>query len=410
MNPSHLIIKIGTCLTAFLCAALLYGQSNDALEQPVHGVWVSVVSNIDYPSKPGLTAEELRAEADKWLDLAVEMRFNAIFLQVRPMCDALYRSDLFPWSSFVSGTQGQAPDGDFDPLDYWVKEAHKRNVKLHAWLNPYRVATGQKALEKMATDNPAKIHPEWTFQHKDRTYFDPGIPEVRDLVVKGIVEIVEKYDVDGIHIDDYFYPERKLDEDFDTFEKYGEGFDNIEDWRRHNVDLFIEAADKAIHNVRKDVVWSVSPAGVWANKSNHPLGSDTHGNQCYFDLYADVRGWVKKEIIDAVIPQIYWEFGFKAADFQILADWWSEVVADTNVKLYVGTAAYRVDPNAKSEAWRDGNQLIRQLEYMDGKKEISGQVFFTAHSFKEGAIPHDVVKAYAKEHEWSPELTPAEEK
>lgn len=392
-------------LLLLACAALasteLRGQTIDRKANELHGVWVSTVSNIDYPSKPGISAEQLASEADAWLDIAQELGFNAVFLQIRPMCDAMYKSRIFPQSSFLSGEQGKAPDGNFDPLEYWIREAHKRNIQIHAWLNPYRVASSRKYLEKLADDNPAKIHPEWTFMHEDRTYLDPGVPEARDLVVKGIIEIVENYDVDGIHIDDYFYPERKIEADKATYEKYGQDFDNIEDWRRHNVDLFIEAASKAIHERKPNVVWSVSPAGVWANKGSHPLGSETRGNQCYFDLYADVRGWIKNEWIDAVIPQIYWEFGFKPADFQILVDWWSDVVSDTNVRLYIGTAAYRVDPKAKSEAWRDPEQLTRQLEYMKEAPEVSGQVFFTAHNFKKGQPAREPVERFSKKENWS---------
>ena len=395
------LLLVLACAVVALANHNLNAQTLDRKANELHGVWVSTVSNIDYPSKPGLTSEQLAAEADAWLDLAQQMRFNAVFLQVRPMCDAMYRSSIFPWSHFLTGEQGKAPENNFDPLEYWIREAHKRNIQVHAWLNPYRVAVSAKTLEKLADDNPAKIHPEWTFEHKGKTYLDPGIPEARQLVVSGVIEIVENYDVDGIHIDDYFYPERKVDADKATYEKFGQDFDNIEDWRRHNVDLFIEEAAKAIRERKPQVVWSVSPAGVWANKGSNPLGSDTRGNQCYYDLFADVRGWVKKEWIDAVIPQIYWEFGFKPADFQILVDWWYDVVADTNVRLYIGTAAYRVDPNAKSEAWRDPEQLTRQLEYMASKPEVSGQVFFTAHNFKKGQPAREPVEKFGEKNNWS---------
>lgn len=385
--------------TVFSVSSALAGDN-----AKLHGVWVSSVSNIDYPSKPGLSEDKLRAEADAFLDRAVELRLNLIVLQVRPMGDAYYQSDIYPWSSFISGQQGQAPDGNFDALAYWVEGAHKRGIQLHAWVNPYRVTIGKKELEDLAENNPARIHPDWTFKHGDRYFLNPGLPEVRQLVVDGMVEIVKKYDVDGIHIDDYFYPERNITEDEETYKKYGQDFDNIEDWRRHNVDLLIEAAGKAIHSARPNVVWGVSPAGIWANKSSNPLGSETNGNQCYYNLYADVRGWIKKEWIDYVVPQIYWQIGFKIADFKILTDWWSDVVKDTNVNLYIGTAAYRVDPNSKTEAWRDPQELTRQLEYMEASPEVDGQVFFTAHSFKPGAPACAPVEEYGKAH-WD-EVTP----
>ena len=373
------------------------------------GLWVSTVSNIDYPSKRGLSAEELAKEADEILDRAAALHFTAIFLQVRPMGDAFYPSKLYPWSSFVTGEQGVAPDKNFDVLGYWVKAAHSRGLELHAWINPYRVTVGKKELEDLAEDNPARQHPDWTFKHGDRFYLNPGIPEARKHVVQGIAEIVRNYDVDGVHIDDYFYPERKIEEDSETYKKYGRGIDNIEDWRRDNVNRFIAEAANAIHQIRKDVVWSVSPAGIWANKDSHPLGSETRGNQCYFNLYADVRKWIKEETIDAVIPQIYWHIGFEIADFSILTDWWSDVVADTDVKLYVGVAAYRLDPNSKTEAWRDLKELDRQLDYMAASPEVDGQVFFTEHSFRPGKPAYEAIKRFGEEHNW-PTVAPADSK
>ncbi|MGI6401746.1 MAG: glycoside hydrolase family 10 protein [Thermoguttaceae bacterium] len=364
------------------------------------GLWVSTVFNIDYPSKKGLTAEELAREADAILDRAVELKFNAIFLQVRPMGDAFYPSKLYPWSGYLSGEQGVAPDKNFDVLGYWVDAAHKRGLQLHAWINPYRVTVGKLELEDLAPDNPARQRPNWTFKHGDRYYLDPGIPAARKHVVNGIVEIVRNYDVDGVHIDDYFYPERKIEADVQTWKKYGRGIDDIEDWRRDNVNLFIADANRAIHRARQDVVWSVSPAGIWANKSSHPLGSDTRGNQCYFNLYADVRKWIKEETIDVVVPQIYWHIGFDIADFATLTQWWSDIVADTNVKLYVGVAAYRLDPNSKTAAWADLKELDRQLDYMATVPEVDGQVFFTEHNFRPGLPAYEAIRRYAQEHNW----------
>ncbi len=380
-------------------ASSTYGQnSTKGSNRPLHGVWVSTVSNIDFPSKPGLSASEMRAETDALLDRFVELRLNAVFLQVRPMGDAYYPSEIYPWSSFLSGEQGKAPDESFDALGYWVKSAHERGIQLHAWVNPYRVTVGGKELNDLAENNPARQHPDWTFKHGERYYLNPGIPEVRDLVIRGMVEIATNYEVDGIHMDDYFYPERNITEDTETFAKYNDGIEDIEDWRRHNVDLLIEAAGKAIHEARPGCAWGISPAGIWANKSSNPLGSETRGNQCYYNLYADVRGWIKKEWIDYVVPQIYWHIGFEIADFKILTDWWSDVVKDVNVKLYIGTAAYRVDPQSKTESWRDPNELTRQLKYMSKSPEVDGQVFFTANSLATGKPASEPIERYGKKH------------
>ncbi|MDD3590531.1 MAG: family 10 glycosylhydrolase [Thermoguttaceae bacterium] len=404
LNKLSLRFSLIVALSALILSTAAFAK--DETEQ-LHGVWVSTVSNIDFPSKPGLTAEQMRAEADAILDLAAELRLNAIFLQARPMGDAFYPSKYYPWSSFLSGEQGKAPDQDFDALAYWVEGAHQRGMQLHAWVNPYRVTTGKTTLEDLAENNVALMRPKWTFQHGDHVYLNPGVPAVRKLVVAGMVEIVENYDVDGIHIDDYFYPARNLTEDEKTFEKYGKDFDNIEDWRRHNVNLLIKEAGKAIHKARPNVVWGVSPAGIWANKSNNPLGSDTRGNECYYSLYADVRTWIKNEWIDYVVPQIYWHIGYEIADFTILTDWWSDVVKDTKVKLYIGTAAYRVDPESKTEAWRDPQHLKRQLEYMAQSPEVAGQVFFTANKLTPDKPARAPVKEYGQEH-WK-EIQPVNE-
>lgn len=378
-----------------------------AAKRPFRGVWVSTVGNIDYPSKPGLSADQLRSEADALLDRAAELRLTAVVLQVRPMGDALYRSKIYPASSFVSGKQGVAPDGDFDPLAYWVDGAHRRGLQLHAWVNPYRVTTGAAQKNALAPTNPAVLHPEWTFERDGKVYLNPGIAEVRQLVIAGMVEIVENYAVDGIHIDDYFYPARDMTEDLATFRRFPRNFHDVEDWRRDNVDILIRDAGKAIRKARHGVVWGVSPAGIWANKTSHPLGSDTRGNQCYFNLYADVRHWVKSEWIDYVTPQIYWHIGFEIAEFKTLVDWWADVAEGTDVALYIGTAAYRVSPTSKTPAWRDPQELTRQLDYMATKERVDGQIFFTAHSLAQGAPASAALEAYSAEHWEAPRPTQA---
>ena len=222
------------------------------------------------------------------------------------------------------------------------------------------------------------------------------------------VEIVENYDVDGIHIDDYFYPARDMTEDLDAFRRFPRDFHDVEDWRRDNVDILIRDAGQAIHKARPGVVWGVSPAGIWANKSSHSLGSDTRGNQCYFNLYADVRHWVKSEWIDYVTPQIYWHIGFEIAEFKTLVDWWADVAEGTDVALYIGTAAYRVSPTSKTPAWRDPQELVRQLDYMATKERVDGQIFFTAHSLAPGKPASAAIEAYSAEHWQAPEPEKAE--
>lgn len=335
------------------------------------GVWVSTLINLDYPSKQGLSESELKAEADEILDNCAAMGFSAVLFQVRPSGDALYESDYFPWSEFVSGTQGVSPG--FDMLDYWVEAAHARGLELHAWINPYRVARNSHDLSALSKDNPARQHPEWVVMHDDgHMYLDPGIAEARELVVNGVREICERYDVDGIHFDDYFYPDGGLD-DAETYAASGSSLD-IDDWRRENIDTLIREVYEITQASGK--VFGVSPFGIWANADSHPDGSATNGNQSYFYHFADTKKWVEEGWLDYICPQIYWEIGFGAADYATLVEWWADVVRDTDVKLYVGHASYRCGNENTSSAWHGTGELRRQLELNRSTEEVSGSVHF----------------------------------
>ncbi|MDO4587110.1 MAG: family 10 glycosylhydrolase [Planctomycetia bacterium] len=387
--------KTTNIIIPFFLIVCLFNTNNRADENQnekiLRGVWVSTVSNIDFPSKRGLSAEEMKNEADFMLDIIQSLGLNAVFLQVRPMGDAFYPSKIYPWSAFLSGKQGEAPDQQFDALAYWVEGAHQRGIQIHAWINPYRVTSGKITLDKLAINNPARLHPEWTFEHDGKIYLNPGLPEVRELVVSGIAEIVQNYNVDGIHIDDYFYPARKMTQDEETFRQYGGDFNNIEDWRRNNVDLLIQMIHQTIHQINPNVVWGVSPAGIWANQPDHPLGSQTRGNQTYFNLFADSRSWVKNEWVDYIIPQIYWHIGFKIADFKTLVDWWADVAEGTSTKLYIGMAIYRVNSKSKTPEWQTADEIKRQLDYIRTKKQVRGTVFFTMNDLKPGTPVYEML-------------------
>ena len=192
----------------------------------MRGLWVSSVINLDYPSQPTTSADELRSQADKILDNAKACGFNAIFLQVRPCADAIYPSKIYPWSIYLTGQQGVAPNASFDPLAYWVEGAHQRGMELHAWINPYRITKTAAEWDKMAASSPAKQHPEWTIVYKDNYYFNPALPEVRQLVIDGAVEMAQNYAIDGVHMDDYFYPGTDFD-DAASFAELGAGFSDI---------------------------------------------------------------------------------------------------------------------------------------------------------------------------------------
>lgn len=218
----------------------------------------------------------MKQELTDILDKAEAMHFNAVFFQVRPTADALYRSDLYPWSVYLTGTQGQAPAQGFDPLAYLISEGKKRGIGVHAWINPYKITRGSAAkpnldVTKLSGENPARLYPDLVVPHSSgELYFNPGEPMSRYLVLQGVKELLDRYDLAGIHYDDYFYPTGSFD-DGDTFAKYGQGYASIEDWRRHNVDLLIQETYQLVHQ-KPGVVFGVSPAGVWANQTTNAAG------------------------------------------------------------------------------------------------------------------------------------------
>lgn len=372
-------------LSVFLLLTLLLPGA-DATQQPaqdgMRGVWVSSIYNIDYPSAQGLTADQLRSEADTILDNIAAMELNTVFLQVRPSADALYDSSIFPASRYVSGTVGQAPDGDFDVLAYWVEAAHQRGLQLHAWINPYRITKdGQSEYDALPDDSPAKQHPEWTVVYEDNYYFNPGLPSVQQLVVDGAAEIAQNYDVDGIHLDDYFYPGTDFADEV-TFARYGKNFDDIGDWRRDNVNQLIAALDKSLHKIDPTLSFGVSPAGIWDNLRDNPKGSDTLGRSSYREVYCDSVQWINAGTVDYICPQLYWSIGYETADFSILVDWWQQAVATSDVALYIGIGAYRAAEAAPGDTWYGTDELQRQLELLDHSIDIQGEVFFSYSSLQ----------------------------
>ena len=369
-------------ISILMCAIMSIPISAQAAEEkkvtPMRGVWVSTVYNLDYPTKKTISESELKKQADEILDNALETGLNTVFLQVRPSGDAFYKSDIFPWSHWLTGEQGKAPENNFDPLEYWVDEAHERGLELHAWINPYRASRGL-TWEQLDENNPAKLNPEWVEQYSDGNYYyNPALEEVRQLIVDGALEIVNNYDVDGLHLDDYFYPGQDFN-DSEEYAKYGGDFSNIADWRRDNVNKMVAMLDEELHKADKDIQFGISPAGIWANKSTDPRGSDTRGNQSYVSSYADSLAWIEPGTIDYIMPQIYWEIGHSAADFATLVDWWIDNTQGTDVKLYIGLAAYKCH-DATPPTWSSTKPLMDSLEYMSQKNGIYGEVYFRYQS------------------------------
>lgn len=342
----------------------------------MRGIWVATVLNIDWPSKKGLSIESQKQEFIKILDNVKEWNMNAVFVQIKPVGDAFYPSKFSPWSEYLTGKQGENPG--YDPLKFMIEEAHKRNIEFHAWFNPYRL-TMSGGIDKLSNDNIGKQRPDWTITYGGKLYLNPGIPEVNDYIVKSIMEVVENYDIDGVHMDDYFYPYKVKGEiynDEEQYNKYGSNFLKVDDWRRDNVNKLIEKLYSSIKAEKKNVSFGISPFGVWRNISTDSVrGSNTKaGIQNYDDLYADILYWMKKNWIDYVAPQIYWNQGFKIAEYNTLVDWWSKYAKETKTNLYIGQAAYRI------KDWEKDDELINQIKYNRKSEEVKGSIFFSYSS------------------------------
>ncbi|GAA4214207.1 glycoside hydrolase family 10 protein [Actinocatenispora rupis] len=373
---------------------------NAPLEQ-LRAMWIASVVNIDWPSGTGLPAQQQRDQLVAWFDLAVRLNLNAVMLQVRPTADAFWPSQYEPWSQYLTGTQGTDPG--YDPLEFAVAEAHKRNLQLHAWFNPYRVSM-QTDPTKLVPWHPARQHPEWVFAYGPKLYYNPGIPEVRRFVEDAILDAT-RYDIDGVHFDDYFYPYPVAGEtlpDADTYATYGAGFDRIEDWRRHNIDLLVSEMQHRIHAAKPWLAFGVSPFGIWRNKASDPNGSDTGGTESYDANFADTRGWVKKGWLDYINPQVYWNIGLAVADYAKLTPWWAEQVRGTDTKLYIGEATYKVNT---SGAWLDPTELTRHLTLDQQYPEVAGNVYFSAKDVRTDAL--GATSRVVADHYQHPALTPA---
>ncbi|NKY13322.1 glycoside hydrolase family 10 protein [Streptomyces somaliensis] len=349
-----------------------------ARTEEFRGMWVATVANRDWPSRAGLPAADQRAELVALLDRAVECRLNTVILQVRPTADALWPSPYEPWAQCLTGVQGRDPG--WDPLGTAVAEAHRRGLQLHAWFNPYRVATHADP-SRLVGNHPARRNPDWVVPHGGRLYYDPGLPQVRRFVQDAVLDAVARYDVDAVHFDDYFYPYPVAGQVFDDDASYGAhggGFPDRAAWRRNNVDLLVHETSRRIKEVKPEVGFGISPFGIWRNATTDPRGSDTRGLQAYDDLHADTRTWVREGWIDYIAPQLYWHIGFGAADYAALVPWWNETVRGTGVHLYVGEALYRAGDPAAPAPWQDPAELSRHLALARAHDQVLGHAFFGA--------------------------------
>lgn len=336
------------------------------------GAWIQTVYQGEYAS---MTIDEMKKDFIRKLDLLQECGINAIVFQIRPEADAFYKSDIEPWSRFYTGVQGKAPEKDFDLMAFLIEECHDRNMEFHAWLNPYRANADGKAV--LSDDHIYNKYPEWFVTYNNQLLFDPGKPESRQHICRVVRDIVLRYDVDAIHMDDYFYPYPVAGLPFpddESFHRYGKpaGYTDKQrgDWRRENVNVLVSELKRTILLAKPWVRFGISPFGIYRNKKNTPdgSGSETNGLQNYDDLYADVINWVKQGWIDYNIPQIYWEIGHKAADYTTLIKWW-----DANANgghMYIGQDVART---MKAE------QLTEKMAYERNLPNVKGNCFWPAN-------------------------------
>ena len=408
-----------------------YGTDEDVLipdtyeekDEELRGVWVSTVANIDIPKMKlddnGKVTEEGVKEYKEYLLSIIktvkEYNMNTVVFQVRPVNDALYDSEMNPWSNVLTGVEGLYPG--FDPFGYFMEEAKKANISVHAWINPYRAGrvdifqimkddrpmTKEEWIETLAPNNFARLHPECTILTKqNKLLLDPANEMVREFVSDSIVEIASKYDVKAVHIDDYFYPYEYIDDPYEEEKATAAGFEKISDFRRHNVDLMIELIHNKLAKLPRKVEFGISPFGIYRTDSKQfaeddkdnekawELGSN-NGAGCstnYANLYADVFKWMDEGWIDYVAPQDYFDFENSKIDeegkvsclvkYADLIKWWSWAAKITNCKLYIGQAIYRVGGDG---LWNNPEEIPNQLKYNSLFENISGTIFFTYHDF-----------------------------
>lgn len=366
-----------------------YTNNAQAAEKEMRAAWVSTVYNLDWP-KTKNNASKQKQELTQLMDKLKGCGINTIVLQVRPESDALYKSSINPWSKYLTGTQGKDPG--YDPLAFAVQEAHKRGMELHAWMNPYRVTSSGTDLNALVSSHPARKNPSWVIKYNGKMYYDPGNPAVVDYLVKTVKEVVDKYDVDGIHFDDYFYPSSSFPDDT-SYQVYGKGQDR-NNWRRENVNTLLKRV-KAVVNARSGCEFGVSPFGIWRNKSaDCPDGSETSGSQSYYNMLADSRTWIRKGYVDYIVPQIYWPIGLKVADYSKLVKWWANEVKGYDVDLYIGQGIYKQGQSSHG-GQNIAKEIKNQIKINKQYSTVKGSMYFSARDIVNNAgIYNDLKSMY----------------
>ena len=366
-------------LTLLALPLALRAQPMPRVDREFRAAWIATVDNIDFPTRKGLTVDEQKAEIIRDLDLAKRLRLNAVIFQVRPMTDAVYRSTLEPWSEFLTGEMGKPQD--FDPFEFLVAEAHKRGILVHAWFNPYRAY--HHAAKTMSDKHVSKTKPDIVRQYGRYMWLDPTSPGARQHSLDVIADVVRRYDIDGVHFDDYFYPYAENDAsgkkiefpDEANWQAYQRSGGKLirDDWRRENVNRFIEDVGRTIKRIKPHVVYGISPFGIWQPVPERGI----EGFNAYDELYADARKWLQDGTVDYLAPQLYWETARKGQSFPVLLDWWKEQNTRRRF-IWPGIAAYRIGSTATFSAAEIGGQIERTRL----APETTGAIYFSFKSLR----------------------------
>ncbi len=366
---------------------LISGSINaQPIQREMRGAWIATVKNIDWPQSRTQPADKQKEDLINIINEYHQNGLNAVFMQIRAASDAYYNSPIEPWSEWMTGKQGQRPSPYYDPLQTAIDECHKNAMEFHAWFNPYRAVSNVNT-SSIADNHVSKVHPEWCLRYGDDLWLDPGLPEVRNYIVKIVMDVVRRYDINGVHFDDYFYPYPIAGKDFPDSASYARYNDplrplNRADWRRKNVDLVIEQLHDSIKAVKPYIKFGIAPFGIWRNKTSDPRGSESRGLENYDALYADVLLWLEKGWIDYAAPQLYWYIGYQHANFEVLIQWWKKNLYGK--QLYIGHAVYMSTTDNTNEEWRKPTQIPSQLRLVR-KFAADGSILYNTTSFRKNA-------------------------
>lgn len=376
------LLTLGIILSHFVLYAAYVPTSKISPPSPMRefrGVWVATVNNIDWPSKPGLTTEQQKSELIRIFDLAEKLKLNVVILQIRPSCDAFYQSQFEPWSEYLTGQMGKPPEPFYDPLSFAIEEAHKRGIELHAWFNPFR-AKHPSAKSVPSTKHVSQTNPGIVKQYGKHLWLDPGLKQAQEYSKKVILDVVRRYDIDGVHLDDYFYPYPEKDSsgkeipfpDDDSFNIYKASGGKLsrEDWRRENINQFIRSIYAEIHATKRWVKFGISPFGIW--RPGYP--EQIRGMDAYDRIYADSKKWLNNGWLDYFAPQLYWQINEKAQSFPVLLKWWNTQNLKKRI-LVPGLNTARVG----NKSW-ESNEIIEQIRIARKTPDVNGHIHWNITS------------------------------